>query len=500
MILPLPTTNQTLVFAADRETMARVMYWARELDTPSTLGDASTTFVYDVRNTSAGVLAQIIINAGASAQQGGGGGRGGGANQAINQALGLPGGGFQQGGRGGGPQQQLQQGGRGGGQNQGGRGGGQNQGAGRGGAGRAGQAVAGAAPGGGAIAVDDGGNRILFTGTASQFATLRTLLQRLDEPAKEVVVEVTVAEVTLTDETRSGVEFFIDALNGSGERYSGGTMGAPVGVPGSLRTPGPSTLGRGGSGLNLFFDRPNDYNIALNAIASNSKVNILSRPRLVARSGAAAYIQVGADVPLVIGQAAVNTGTDNDGALNVQQQIQYRQTGVLLNITPVIYGEDRVDIIVSQEVSAARDNPNPAIQSPIIDNRTVSTTLSLGDGQMAVLGGLVEDSFTKTNSGIPFLKDIPILGFPFRVDTVLGRKTELVVLITPFIIRNDDDMSNIAEQMSREVDAKFAVGRGGSYTLTPYGAGISIGLNPPSPTVSGTGLRRPSETPAAPNP
>lgn len=497
MVLPLPSTSQVLVFAADRETMARVMYWARELDTPSSLGDSSTTFVYDVRNTSASTIAQIVINAGISSQGGQGRG-GGGINNAVNQALGLPGGPPQQGGRGGGPQQNFQQnqGGRGGGQqNQAGRGGQQNQ-AGRGGVvGGRGGAVAGAAPGGGAIAVDDSGNRILFTGTASQFASLRQLLARLDAPARQVVVEVTVAEVTLTDETRSGVEFFIDALNSAGERYSGGTMGVPVGVPGSLRSAGPSFMGRGSSGLNLFFDRPNDYNIALNAIASNSKVNILSRPRLVARSGAAAYIQVGADVPIVIGQAAVNTGTTNDGALNVQQQIQYRQTGVILNITPVIYGEDRVDVIVGQEVSSARDNPNPAIQSPIIDNRNVSTTLSLADGQMAVLGGLVEDNFTKTNNGIPFLKDIPILGFPFRVDSVSGRKTELVVLITPFIIRDDNDMTNMAVQMAREMNNAFTVGRGGSYTLTPYGAGISVGLNPPSPMITGGGLRRPSSEP-----
>lgn len=501
MVLPLAATNQTLVFAADKPTMDRVLYWARELDTPSTLGDTTTTYVYEVRNTSASALGTMLINAGSASGASDSSGRVGGANALANQALGQPGGQALQAGRGGGQNIQNQGGG--------GRGGLQNlqnvqnlqnlTGLGVGQVGRlagqvrAGQAVAGAVPSGGSITVDDIGNRILFTGTASQFAALRNLLQRLDEPAKEVIVEVTVAEVSLTDETYSGVEFFINQLKAGGT-LSGGTMGPPVASPiaGNPRVPGASGLGRGSTGLNLFFDRIDDYAIAINAISTNNKVNVLSRPRLVARSGAPAFIQVGADVPIVIGQRAVNTG-DADENADVTQQIQYRQTGVILNITPVIYGDDRVDLLVSQEVSSARDNPNPAIQSPIIDNRSVSTTLSLGDGQMAVLGGLVEDSFSKGNSGIPFLKDIPILGYPFRVDSVTGRKTELVVLITPFIIRDDDDMSNIAMQMSRDMNESFAVGRGWSYTLTPFAGPASIGYNSPQPVIGGT-LRRPEPT------
>ncbi len=494
MILPLPSTNQTLVFAADRETMNRVLYWARELDQPSSVGDVATTYVYDVKNISAASVGAMVVNAASVAPQGAG--RGG--NPIIN-AQGLPGGG-NQGGRGGAQQQQQNQGGRGGGgvqqqiqqlqQQFGAAAGG---GAGRGGQtqGRPGQVISGGAPGGGAITVDDVGNRILFTGSASQFAALRSLLQRLDQPAREVVVEVTVAEVTLTDETRSGVEFFFDILNTRGGVLSGGTMGQTTGTP---RGPGASTLNRGTQGLNLFFDRVGDYQVAINALASNNKVNVLSRPRLVARSGAQAYIQVGANVPIVIGQRAVNTG-NTDTSADVTQQIQYRDTGVILNITPVVYGDDRVDILISQEVSSARDNPNPSIQSPIIDVREVSTTLSLADGQMAVLGGLIEDSYSKGNTGIPFLKDIPILGYPFRVDSISGRKTELVILVTPFIIRNDEDMSNIAGQMAREVNEAFAVGRGGSYTLTPFAGGASLGLNPPNPRVSGAGLRRPDAKP-----
>ena len=162
----------------------------------------------------------------------------------------------------------------------------------------------------------------------------------------------------------------------------------------------------------------------------------------------AAEIQVGVDVPIVTSNQAANTGATN-GLANVVQTITYRSTGVILDITPTVYGDDRVDIVVYQEVSSVRDNPNPDIDSPFIDDRFISTTLSLADGRTAVLGGEMSDTYGKSNNGIPFLKDIPVLGQLFRTDSTTGEKTELVVLITPFIIRNDDDMTSLGQPDDR---------------------------------------------------
>lgn len=506
LILPLTTTNQTLAFAADSATMDRVRYWARELDQPSALGDQNSTFVYEVRNTSASAIGQMLISAGGNQNRAGGFGPGG--AQAAIQALGgqgvaalqAQGRGGQAGGnnnqnRGGFAQQQQVQGGRGGGaNNQAGLG--QNN---RGGVGvnntqnatGAAAPFGGSVPGGGAITVDDAGNRILFTGTATQFAQLRSLLQKLDSPARQVRVEVTVAEVTLTDETRAGLEWFFNGVHG-GDGYSGGTQSST----------GNSGLNINASGINLSFQRTNrlgvvDMRAAFNAFASNQKVNILSRPSLTARSGSPGAIQVGADVPFIQQQRAANTTAST--ALDVIQTVSYRQTGVILQVTPVVYGDDRVDLNIYQEVSVDRVNPNTAITSPIFDTRSVSTTLSLADGETAVLGGLIEDSFSKGNNGIPFIKDIPILGQAFRTDTVDGRKTELVVLLTPFIIHDSDEMISVSNQMTTEINRAFRVGKGGSYTLTPWSAGMSVGLNPPDPKVR-QDFARPAPSPAAPRP
>jgi general secretion pathway protein D len=510
MILPLASTSQVLVFAADKSTMARVQYWSRELDQPSAVGAQNSTFVYDVQNTSATTLGQMLIAAGAQAQR--------------TNPTGAPGGAFPGAG--------------GAGANVGGRGGQVNNAAGRGGAagtgvaglpangaaggGRAGattNGIGGAAansttnalnrntstntqlnasglsPTGGSITVDDAGNRIVFTGSPSEYAALHTLLQRLDSPTREVLVEVTVAEVTLTDETRAGLDFFFSA-NHAGSILSGGTsvFTAPTnGIAG-----GGLSLGTTGGSFS-FANASGDLRADFNAFAENNKVNVLSRPHLTATSGSSAQIEVGDQVPIITSQAA--SGQTTGGTTDTLQTVQYRQTGVTLSITPIIYGDDRVDITIDQEVADVRDNPNTAIGSPIIGSRSVTTTLTLADGRSAVLGGLMQDSYSKDNKGIPFLKDIPILGQAFRNDDINGAKTELVVLITPFIIRDADDMSNLAAQMTNDINKAFQTGRGASYTLTPFALGRGFGIGAPDPNITGASLQRPATSaPTTPAP
>jgi general secretion pathway protein D len=197
---------------------------------------------------------------------------------------------------------------------------------------------------------------------------------------------------------------------------------------------------------------------------------------LVARSGSEAAIQVGTDVPIITSQAAAPV--QSGGSSEILQSIQYRQTGVILRIKPIVYGDNRVDLQISQEVSSQQPNPNSAIGSPLILNRDVTTQLSLQEGATAVLGGLIDNSYTKGNSGIPVLKDVPILGQAFRVDTLNGNKTELVVLVTPYIIRNGDEMTALTRTYASDMNSTFRVGHGRSYTLTGWG-GQGVGMDLP---------------------
>ncbi|MGX1801363.1 type II secretion system protein GspD, partial [Brevundimonas naejangsanensis] len=315
----------------------------------------------------------------------------------------------------------------------------------------------------GRVLTDPIGNRIIFTGTATEFAQLRSLLTTLDTPAPQVVIEVMIAEVTLTDDTSLGVNLFGTEMRGDGI-LTGSTESLEV-----------------GGGLVLSF-KGADFRANLAAQASNNRVNILQRPQLVARSGGSARFQVGQDVPIITSQRALNTQTGGDGT-DVLQSVQYRQTGVILDLKPVVYG-DRVDITISQEISEVGKSTNAAIASPPILNRSLTTQIALTDGWTGVLGGLISNSYSKTNTGVPFIKDIPLIGSAFQTNSVGGVRTELVMLITPYVIRSDEDMADMADSLSSDINAAFRTGRGWSYTLTPFSVGYGVrgvGFDLPSP-------------------
>lgn len=419
MILSFPAANQILIFTNDETALSRARFWVDSLDQPAALGDKTATFVYQVRNTDAQSIGQLAM----------------GQNVTTGRAtppVGVPG--------------TVAVGS------------------------RDAAAAAGPAIGGGGgqfmngrILVDPVGNRVIFTGTASEFAQLRNLMTTLDKPAPQVVIEVMIAEVTLTDSTSLGVTLWGTEARGDGV-LSGGTEGIEIGAGGFLGT----------------FRGP-EFRASLNAQAKNDRINILQRPQLVARSGGEARFQVGTDVPIITSQRATDTSSGGNGT-DVLQSVQYRQTGVILELKPVVYG-DRVDITISQENSSAGAAP-AGIASPTILNRSLSTQISITDGWTGVLGGLIANNYNKVNTGIPFLKDIPVVGSAFQSNTVEGDRTELLVLITPYIIRGDEDMSDFAERYSADINAAFRTGRGWSYTLTPFsfGGGFrGIGLDLPSP-------------------
>ena len=435
VILSFPSSSQLLIFTQDPVLLARVEFWLQQLDRPAVLGDKSSTFVYEVRNTDAQSLGQLAIGQTPTATTGAAPIGVPGRQPVTNADAG----------------QQASSGGQV--------------------SGASGQYL------GGRILVDTSSNRILFTGTATDFASLRQLLRTLDTPAPQVAIEVMVAEVTLTDETSLGVNLFGTEVRGDGTAV-GSTEGIEV----------------GGGGLLLTFTGP-EFRAALNAQASNNRVNILQRPQLVTRSGVAARFQVGTDVPIITSQRATNFQSGDDGT-DVLQSVQYRQTGVILELTPIVYG-DRVDIIVNQEISEVGQDAIAGISSPTILNRSVSTQIAIADGWTGVLGGLISNSYSKGNNGVPFLKDIPILGSAFQSNSVEGRRTELLILITPKIIRGNEDMADLADSLSRDMDAAFRTGRGWSYTLTPFsvGPGIrGIGLDLPS---AGRASERPPLFPRA---
>ncbi|MBL4591756.1 MAG: type II and III secretion system protein [Phycisphaerales bacterium] len=211
-----------------------------------------------------------------------------------------------------------------------------------------------------------------------------------------------------------------------------------------------SGLGLGGSGLTVGILSGN-VDASINAFASNRRVKILSTPILVARSGGAAEIQVGTDVPIITSQRAASNQSGSSST-DILQSIEYRSTGVILRIEPIVFSDDRIDLTISQEVSSTIDVQNSSISSPTISNRSINTQLSLEDGETAVLGGLIQESRIHDVKGIPILKDIPGIGHLFSNDNISVDRTELVVLITAYVLRGQADKDQFVNHLSQRVD------------------------------------------------
>ena len=394
-LLPVEYSNDLFIFAKTAQAHERVRHWLTELDRPIEGGDAKQIFIYQVKNVAAEELAETAN----SVLSGGGSSNLGGISTASEAQAGSL---NQTGGFGGGD-------------------------------------------GGGLTAsqtrftVDPSGNRIVFTGTSNDYTKLLSLLEQLDTPAPEVLIEVQIAEVSLTNSTTLGVDFSLTDIGLGNVTANASTAGG---------------LGVGSNGL-LVGLLGNDIDATLNAFANSNRVKILSTPVLTARSGSQAEIQVGQDIPILTSQAGSSVQLTG-GQTEILQSIEYRSTGVLMSIEPIVFSDNRIDLTIVQEVSSEVAAPNSTISSPTISSRTISTQLSLEDGQTAVMGGLIQRSLTINEQGIPFLKDIPIIGQLFSNDGVTEDDTELVVLITAYVLRGQNDKDQFVKRLSGRIDGLLA--------------------------------------------
>lgn len=294
------------------------------------------------------------------------------------------------------------------------------------------------------LVVDEARNALIFSGSGEQWARLRPVLEVMDQPAKLALIEVTVAEITLSDTQDTGVEWVFNNVN------IGNWQGTLT-----------NALDVGTDGFSYLLTKPDDSKILLNALATNTRVSILSNPRVMVRNGQEATIDVGTEVPILTSQSTTE-GTGTGGNPAILQQIQYRKTGVLLKVKPTIYAGRRVDLDVAQEVSEAQLNTTSSISSPQILNRKINTSLSLKDGGSVLLGGLVSNNRSQGNRGIPILKDVPLLGALFRADSLSQNRTELVVLITPYILSDEREAEAITQAFRQRLSFGAPDGDGSS--------------------------------------
>lgn len=292
----------------------------------------------------------------------------------------------------------------------------------------------------GSFVVNEARNMLLFRGEGEHWRQLLPVIKELDVAPDQVLVEVVVAEVTLTDQFRFGIEWALNEISAAGA-IGNLTSGFGSGAPGSgLDAGGLLWTSISGSG---------NTRIALNAFASSNKVTILQTPKILVRSGEQASVRVGTEVPIITRQA---TGDETiDGTSAIIQDVQFRKTGVQLTVLPRVFSDGRIDLEISQEVSEAQPNQTSTINSPTILTRNVETRLSLQDGSSVLLGGLISNSESKGDSRVPFLGDIPWLGQLFRTDSTSADRTELMVLVVPYRVRTPQQAQAISDAFRQQL-------------------------------------------------
>jgi general secretion pathway protein D len=279
-------------------------------------------------------------------------------------------------------------------------------------------------------------NALLVYATPSEYAVIEGMLRKIDIIPLQVLIEATIAEVDLNDSLQYGTQFFFRA---TGEHIAN-TLGPLSGLPplGSLTFP--STV--------PFFTLSKSPNFALSALAAITKVKVLSAPQVMVLDNEPARLQVGQQVPVLTG-TATSTLAANAPVVN---SVDYHSTGVIMQVTPRVNSGGLVSLDIAQEVSdVAPAAANTVMGSPTFDDQTFRTRVAVQDGQTVGMAGLIRDNASNDNSGIPFLKDIPILGTLVSTQSNTRARTELLVLITPHVVHDQRDARALTEDLRSQL-------------------------------------------------
>ncbi len=280
------------------------------------------------------------------------------------------------------------------------------------------------------IVADDAKNAILIEATQADYKRVMRVLENLDVMPNQVLIEATIAEITLNDELKFGLRWF---LNGKSSTTS--FTDDPAGAISSV-FPGFS-----------YALTATKLAATLNALNSITDVNIVSSPTLTVMDNKTATLQIGDEVPITT-QSAVSVLTTGAPVVN---SVTYKDTGVILSITPRINESGRVQLDIEQEVSSVASTTSSGIDSPTIHQRRIKTSVTVNNGEGLALGGMIQDSKTVSHTQVPIVGDIPVIGNAFKSKDNTMVKTELIVIITPHVIRNLTEARAVTDEFRRQM-------------------------------------------------
>lgn len=296
-------------------------------------------------------------------------------------------------------------------------------------------------------------NALMIYATPSEYAIIEGMLRKIDIIPLQVLIEATIAEVTLNDALNYGTQFYLGnklagTLTQAGPFSSTATTTTtttPSNQSSTVFNVGgtPTTIGSNFPGFVL----ANGIREVINVLANVTQVKVLSAPQLMVLDNEPARLQVGSLVPVLTQsqQSTISAGAP------IVNSIDYRDTGVIMLVTPRVNSGGLVTLDISQEVSDVATETTGNINSPTFDQRLIRTRVAVQDGQTVGMAGLIRDSDTQGNAGIPVLKDVPVLGSLFSSQTSSRQRTELLVLITPHVVKDQRDARALTEDLRNQL-------------------------------------------------
>jgi general secretion pathway protein D len=288
------------------------------------------------------------------------------------------------------------------------------------------------------IVSDATNNSLLIRSSPRDYKKILDALKQLDIVPLQVLVEATIVEITLTGNLRYGVQWNLFGL-----RTEGGGQSFTLGSGDSLA----DSVGLTFPGFNwAVITRPDTIRATLSALASDNLVNVLSSPSVMVRDNQTAKIQVGKEVPIATSQ---QQALDEDA--RVLNTISYRSTGVMLSVKPRVTPGGLVQMEIEQEVSTVDESATSTLDSPTFSTRNITSSVAVRSNQAVVLGGLIQNERNEGKQGVPGLYDLPFAGPLFGQTRKGATRTELVVVLTPKVISNDQDIENVTDDFRSKV-------------------------------------------------
>ena len=344
-------------------------------------------------------------------------------------------------------------------------------------------------------------NQLLVMATPGEYDSILAAIRRLDVPPLQVQIEAKVLEVKLSGELRFGVQWWFQGLinnNGGGTAGSGTGYNYDPAFQGNTADRHRSSLGGGGTAApnssgGLFYSFLNkNFQVAVNGLQSDGTAKTLSAPSLVVLNNQQANITVGDQIPIQTISynpygASVN-GTAASTALSTVGSTQYVSTGTTLQITPRVNPGGLVYMDVAQEITTP-GTPSTAGGNPPISQRDLNTQVAVQSGQTVLLGGLIREDTGKSNTGVPFLSSVPVVGNLFKSTDNTRTRTEIIVLITPRVIYNSEDAQAVTQEYQDKFEslaplrAKQKAQKAGATTEDPQGAVVTPAPPQSPPTI-----------------